>query len=183
MEFRARTTNNGFNDFIVFFSERDVEVRRLNNLVQGRDKAAGYPSAANVDATNKYIDNKVDAKMANLATAVEAAMDASALDSGATVHQTSGNKTAANVADNLTSNNQDAVLTALKAINECLGKVEKGGGRHHHRGLGRGGASEDADAQAAGDGHKPCVDCGKCHKLLDNKCWQLDANKENRPKN
>ena len=35
VEFRARTTNNGFNDFIIFFSKRDVDVRRLNKMVQG----------------------------------------------------------------------------------------------------------------------------------------------------
>ena len=49
-EFRARTTNNGFDDFIAFFSERDVEVRRLNKLVKGRATAAGCHSAANVEA-------------------------------------------------------------------------------------------------------------------------------------
>ena len=31
-EWHARTTNNIFNDFISFFSEPDVEVRRLNKL-------------------------------------------------------------------------------------------------------------------------------------------------------
>ena len=38
-ELCARTTHNGFNDFVSFFSERAVEVRRLNKLVQGRAKA------------------------------------------------------------------------------------------------------------------------------------------------
>ena len=119
--FRVRTTNNGFNNFIAYFSERDAEVRHLNKLVQGRAKAAGYHSAANVEATKKYIDDKVNAKMANLAAVVEAAMDANALDSGATANQSS----AANAADSLTSNNQDDILTALKVINERLDKVGK----------------------------------------------------------
>ena len=39
--FRMRTTINGFNDFITYFSERYVEVRHLNKLVQGCAKAAG----------------------------------------------------------------------------------------------------------------------------------------------
>ena len=79
-----------------------------------------------MEATNKYIDDKVNAKMANLVAAVvEAAMDANALDSGATANQSSGNELHANAADSLTSNNQDNILTALKAINERLDKVGK----------------------------------------------------------
>ena len=46
MEWRARTTNNSFDDFIAFFSERDIEVRRLNKMVAGHAAAAGYHSAA-----------------------------------------------------------------------------------------------------------------------------------------
>ena len=61
MEWRARTTRNSFDNFIAFFSERDVEVRRLNKMVAGRAAAAGYHNAANVEATNKYIDEKVNA--------------------------------------------------------------------------------------------------------------------------
>ena len=61
VEFRARTTNIGFNDFITFFGERDVEVRRLNKMVQGRVKATGHHSAVNVEATNKYTNDKVNA--------------------------------------------------------------------------------------------------------------------------
>ena len=79
--FRTRTTNNGFNGFITYFSERGVKVRRLNKLVQGRAEAAGYHSAANMKATNKYINNKVNAEIANLAAAIEAAMGATTLDS------------------------------------------------------------------------------------------------------
>ena len=36
VEWRARTTNNGFDDFVFFFSERDVEVCCLNTMVAGR---------------------------------------------------------------------------------------------------------------------------------------------------
>ena len=115
-------------DFVSFFSERDVEVRRLNKLVQGRAKAVGYHSAANVDEINKRINNKVDAKMANFAAAFEAALNSSAPDADAVAAQTGNNETAASVADNLTSsNNQDAVLTALKVISDRLDKMEKGG--------------------------------------------------------
>ena len=53
VEFRARTTDNGFGDFITFFGERDIEVRCLNKMVQRRATAAGYHSAANVEATSK----------------------------------------------------------------------------------------------------------------------------------
>ena len=60
VEWRARTTSNGFHNFISFFSERDVEVRRLNKMVAGRAAAAGYHSAANVDEINKRIDDKVN---------------------------------------------------------------------------------------------------------------------------
>ena len=82
MEFRARAANNSFNEFITFFGERGVKVRCLNKMIQGYAKAAGYHSVTNVEATNKYIDDKVNAKMANLAAAVKAAMDDRVLDVG-----------------------------------------------------------------------------------------------------
>ena len=59
--------------------------------------------------------------------------------------------------------------------------MEKGSGGR--RGRGRGGVDKDACTQAAGDGRKPCVNCGKRHKLPDKKCWALDANKDDRPAN
>ena len=58
VEFRVRTTNNGFDNFVSFFSERGVGVRRLNKFVQGRAKAVEYHSAANM--INKRISDKVD---------------------------------------------------------------------------------------------------------------------------
>ena len=184
VEFRARTTNNGFNDFITFFSKHDVEVCCLNKMVQGRAKAAGYHSAANVQETHKYIDDKVDAEMANLADAFEAAMEDRALDSAATAAPVNNNETAANVADKLTSNtanNQDAILAALKTTSDRLEKVEKGGGGRRRRG--RGGADKEENSRAASGERKPCVNCGKRHNVPDEKCWALDANKDNRPKN
>ena len=63
VEFWARRTNNGFINFITFFGERDVEVRRLNKMVQGRAKAAGYHSATNVEVTNKYIDGRTSTRL------------------------------------------------------------------------------------------------------------------------
>ena len=36
VEWRARTTNNSFDDFVSFFSERDAVVRRLNKMVADR---------------------------------------------------------------------------------------------------------------------------------------------------
>ena len=131
VEWRARITSNGFDDFVTFFSERDVEVRRLNKLVQGRSAAAGYHSAANVDEINKRIDNKVNSKMANFAAASEAVMDTGALNSGATASLVNNNETATNVADKLTSSSSsthDAILATLKTISDRLDKVEKGGG-------------------------------------------------------
>ena len=89
MEWRARTMNNSFDNFIAFFSERDVQVRRLNKMVAGRAAAAGYHSTANVKATNKYIEDKVNAKMANLSAAVEAALDDCACNDGVVTTQTS----------------------------------------------------------------------------------------------
>ena len=80
VEWRARTTNNGFGDFVAFFSKRDVEVRRLNKMVTGRTAAAGHHSAANVKEINKRIDGRVNTKMANFAAAFETAIDASALE-------------------------------------------------------------------------------------------------------
>ena len=75
-------------------------------MVQGRAKAAGYHSAANVKTTNKYIENKVNAEMANLAAAFEAVMDNRALNDSATVSQAGGNDMAATVANNLTQGHQ-----------------------------------------------------------------------------
>ena len=48
VKFRARTTNNGSNNFITCFGERDAEVRRLNKMVQERAKVVGYHRAVNV---------------------------------------------------------------------------------------------------------------------------------------
>ena len=64
-----------------------VEVRRLNKLVQGRAKAVGYHSPANIDKINKRINDKVDAEMANFAAAFKAALDAGALDASAVAAQ------------------------------------------------------------------------------------------------
>ena len=183
VKFRARTTNNGFGGFITFFGECDVEVCCLNKIVQGRVKAARYHSAANDEANNKYIDDKVNAKMADLVAVVEAAMDDCALDSGATASIVGSNKTAANVADKLISSTQDVILATLKTISVRLDNVEKGDRGCRHHGRWRGGADKDANTQAAREEHKPCVNCGKRHKLLNKKCWALGANKDNRPAN
>ena len=162
VEFRARTTNDGFDDFVSFFSERNVKVRRLNKFVQGRTKAAEYHSATNVDKINKCINDKVDAEMANFAAAFEAALDVG------------NNETADNVADKpppSTSSTHDAILATLKTISHRLDKVEKGSDGRCRRGYGRDREDKDASTQAAGDGRKPCVNCGKRHKVPDEKCW------------
>ena len=103
VEWHARTISNGFGDFVSFFSERNVEVRRLNKMVRGRAAAAGYHSAANVDEINKHIDDRVNAEVANFAVAFKAAIDASAFDNGATASLFNNQKTPANVADKITS--------------------------------------------------------------------------------
>ena len=92
VEFCARTTNNSFGDFVSFFSERNVKVRCLNKLVQGRTKAAGYHSAANVDEISKRINDKVNAEIANFAATFEAAFDAGALDANAVAAQAGNNE-------------------------------------------------------------------------------------------
>ena len=82
---------------------------------------------------------------------------------------------AANVADKRTSNtfsNHDAILATLKTISDRLEKVEKGGG-----------ADKDANSQATDKEHNPCVNCGKRHKVPNEKCWALDANKDDHPTN
>ena len=171
VEWHSRTTNNGFDDFVSFFSERDGEMRRLNKMVAGRAAAAGYHSAANADKINKRIDNSIDV---------------SAFDNGATASLINNQETAANVADKLTSSSSsthDAILVALKTISDRLEKVEKGGEGRRRGGCRRDGADKDASTKAAGDGHKPCVNCDKRHKLSDEKCWALDANKDDRPAN
>ena len=95
-------TNNGINGYIAFYSKCNIEVRRLNKLVPGRAKAVSYHSASNKEAIKQHINNQVNSEMANLTTVVEAAMDVNTFDNGVTTYQTSSNKTAANVADNLT---------------------------------------------------------------------------------
>ena len=121
MEFCTRTTNSGFNNFASFFSESDVEVRHLDKLVQGRAKATGYHSAANVDEINKRINNKVDAEMVNFAASFKALLDAAALNTDTVAAQAGNNETTPNVADKLpSSSNQDAILAALKAISDLL---------------------------------------------------------------
>ena len=96
-------------------------MRGFNKMVAGCAAVAGYHSTANVEATNKYIDDKVNTEMANLAAAVEAAMDDCAFDDGGVTTQKSTNDTAANATVRLTSSaHQDAVLDALKAISDHL---------------------------------------------------------------
>ena len=90
------------------------------------------------------------------------------------------NKTTANVTDKLISSTQDVILATLKTINDCLDKIEKGGGGRRRRGRERGGTGKDANTQAAHEECKPCVNCDKHHKLPDKKCWTLDANKDDR---
>ena len=175
--FRARTTNNGFQDFITFFSARDVEVRRLNKLLPSRAKAMGYHSATNVHAINKHIDEKVEGEMATLAGLIEAALNAGAVD-GSPVDQTSNPDSAANVADTFTKDS--AILDALKDIQDRLSKVEGGGGRR--RGRGRDREKGDDEAKAEDGERKPCKHCGKRHVQPDDKCWKLEANKDARPK-
>ena len=162
VEFCARTANNDFDDFVSFFSKRDVEVRSLNTLVTGRAAAAGHHSAPNADEINNRIDDKANTVMANFAVAFEAAMDVGALDSGATASLVASKETAANVVDKLTSSSSsthDAILATLKTISDHLDKVEKGDSGRRVRGRGCGGADKDAGMQVAGDGRKPCVNC------------------------
>ena len=186
VEWRARTTSNGFDDFISFFSERDVEVRRLNRMVAGRAAAAGYYSAANVDKINKRINDKVNAEVANFAAAFKAAINTSAFDNSATASLVNNQETAANVADKLTSpsssNTHDAILATLKTISNRLEKMEKAGGCRRG-GRHRDGADNNATTKAAGDRRTPCVNCGKRHRIPDEKCWALDVNKDDRPAN
>ena len=60
--------------------------------------------------------------------------------------------------------------------------MEKADGRRRG-GRRRDGADNNATTKAAGDRGKPCVNCGNRHKLPDDKCWALDANKNDRPAN
>ena len=122
-------------------------------------------------------------EMANLAVVFEAEMDANAIGSNAMAHEISENETAANGANQVTSNNQDAIMAALNNTKECIDKVETGSGRRCFRGRGRKGGIEGGDVQPSGEERKPCQHCGKRHKLLNDKCWTLDANKGNLPKN
>ena len=154
-------------------------------MVAGRAAAAGYHRAANVNEINKRIDDRVHVEVTNFAAAFEAAIDASAFDNGATASLVNNQETAANVADKLTSSStstHNTILVTLKAISVRLEKVEKAGGRRRD-GCRRDGADKDASTKAAGDRRKPCVNCGKRHKLTDEKCWVLDANKDDRPAN
>ena len=189
-EFRARTVNNTFGDFITFFAARDVEVRQLNKLVPGRAKAQGYHSAANISELEDRLGSKIENEVANLATAIETAMNASACDSGATEHTITKDETAANVADRYTSaaSNQNEIIKALKDLQDRLGKMENSGGGRRRRGRGGGNGSDGGDGRnaqpsPAGEERKPCKHCGKRHKVPDDKCWKLEANKDNRPKN
>ena len=61
--------------------------------------------------------------------------------------------------------------------------MEKLGGGWRRRSRDRGGGNEDANPKTTDKGRKPCVHCGKRHKLPDEKCWALDANKGDRPAN
>ena len=45
------------------------------------------------------------------------------------------------------------------------------------------GTAKDATTKTADDGRKPCVNCGKRHKIPDEKCWALEKNKNDRPNN
>ena len=174
-EFRERVANNGFENFITFFSDRDVEVRRLNKLLPSRAKAMGYHSAANVQALDERINEKVEGEVANLAELIEAALNAGALD-GIALDQTAP-EAAANVAD---TSKDNTVLTALKDIQDRLSKVEGGGGRRRGRDRDR---EKKSDAAKPGDEErKPCKHCGKPHIQPDDKCWKLEANKDARPK-
>ena len=175
-EFRERVINNDFEDFITFFSDRDVEVRRLNKLLPSRAKAMGYHSAANVSALEERINEKVEGEVANLAELIEVALNAGALD-GSALDQSFDPEAAANMAD--TSKDQNAILTALKDIQDRLSKVEGGGDRCRGRGRDR---EKNVTTKPADEERKPCKHCGKPHIQPDNKCWKLDANKDNRPK-
>ena len=63
----------------------------------------------------------VNTEMANFAASFEAAIDVSALDSGATASLINNPETAANVADKLTSSSSsthDAILATLETISD-----------------------------------------------------------------
>ena len=137
----------------------------------------GYHSAANIQAIDKHIDEKVEGDMAVLAGLIEAALNAGAVD-GSPGDQTSKPDSAANVADTFTKDN--AILDTLKDIQDRLSKVEGGGGRRRSRGRDR--EKKDDGAKAEDEERKPCQHCGKRHVQPDNKCWKLEANKDARPK-
>ena len=70
-------------------------------------------------------------------------------------------------------------MTALKDIQDHLSKVEGGGDRRRGRGRDR---EKNVTTKPADEERKPCKHCGKPHIQPDNKCWKLDANKNDRPK-
>ena len=161
-EFRERVAHHGFEDFITCFSDRDVEVRRLNKLLPSRAKAMGYHSAANVQDLDKRINEKVEGEVANLAELIEAALNAGALD-GSALDQTVAPEAAANVAD---ISKDNAIMTALKDIQDRLSKVEGGGGRRH----GRDRKKKDNATKPGDEERKPCKHCSKRHIQPNDKC-------------
>ena len=58
-------------------------------------------------------------------------------------------------------------------------KVEGGGDCRQGRGRDR---KKNVATKPADEERKPCKHCGKRHIQPDNKCWSLDANKDDRPK-
>lgn len=175
-EFRERVTNNGFEDFITFFSDRDVGVRRLNKLLPSHAEAMGYHSAAYVQALNERINEKVEGEVANLAELIKAVLNAGALNYSA-LDQTVAPEAAANVTD---TSKDTALLNALKDIQERLSKVEGGGGRR--RGHGCDHEKKDDTSKPGDEERKPCKHYDKHHIQPDNKCWKLEANTDARPR-
>ena len=72
-EWREKTTNNAFHDFIRFFTDRDKRVRRLAKLRPKAAADAGYNSVTNI--RNANLDERMTDKINDGLTALSLMME------------------------------------------------------------------------------------------------------------
>ena len=178
-EWRENTMNNGFHDFVRFFTDRDKRVRRLAKLQPKAAVDAGYSSVTNIrgaDLEECMIYNINDGL-----TALALAMDESLNQAVAANEAKSPTPPASRDrycspttarAPSPTTSTDTAILKTFKAMEARIIATEKCGANRREC------AERVIDPNAT-----KCKHCGRVHIRPNSECWDLEANSHRHPAN
>ena len=179
-EWREKTTNNAFHEFIRFFMDCDKRVRRLAKLQPKAAADAGYSSVANIrDADlEERMTDKINDGLTDLALAMDESLHqaVSANEAESPTPPASRDRSRSPVpahAPSSAMSTNTAILATLKAMEARIIATEKCGGG--------GGREANRRGRVIDPNATKCKHCGRVHIRPDSEFWDLEANAHRRP--